>query len=206
MHQIMEWISSLASYMVEHWGTAGIFAGMLLESACIPIPSEVIMLVGGFYAAEGTLDFWQVFAAGTAGNVAGSILVYYIGASGARKVLERYGKYVLIHSKHIAKADAWFARYGGKAAFFGRLLPVVRTFISLPAGICKMNISRFVLYTLLGCLTWNLALTYLGFQLHEQWQVVETFMHPFSYAVAGLVLVYACWLLLRKIRGEKIHR
>lgn len=189
MHQLIEWISTNAIALVASYGVLGIFIGMLFESACIPIPSEVIMLFGGFFIQKGAFNYFEVVGAGVLGNLVGSILIYWVGATGARTMIERYGKYVWILPEHIEKAETWFIRYDEYAAFLGRNLPVIRTFISLPAGIAKMNFTRFVLFTFLGCLPWNLALTYLGYKLGENWNHVEPYIRPFSYGIALILIV-----------------
>ena len=152
---------------------------MLLESACVPFPSEVTMLFGGaltttaFAGAGNELGFWAVVAAGTIGNLVGSWLAYWAGSAGGRPLIDRYGRYLLIHPHEIDTAHAWFDRHGEAAVFGARLLPVVRTFISLPAGIAGMRFWRFTLYTILGCLPWCLGLTWLGRELGTRWERVE---------------------------------
>ena len=150
LHALLEWLSSIATGLIETMGHWGVFLGMVIESACIPLPSEVIMLFGGFKAEEGLLTFWGVVWAGVLGNLVGSILTFWIGARGGRQFLQRYGRYVLINEKHIDTADRWFNKYGEWAAFFGRNLPVIRTFISLPCGIARMNFWKFTIFTFLG--------------------------------------------------------
>lgn len=190
MHQIIDWITTHATSLIESYGIFGIFIGMLLESACIPIPSEVIMLFGGFYIQQGSFSYFEVVSAGVIGNVVGSMLIYWIGATGGRALLMKYGKYVWIKPEHVNKAEAWFSRYGEWAAFFGRNLPLIRTFISLPAGIARMKFSRFVLFTFLGCLPWNMLLTYLGFKLGENWQQVEPYIRPVSYVMLAAIMIF----------------
>jgi membrane protein DedA with SNARE-associated domain len=176
---------------------------MILESACIPLPSEVIMLTGGFFAEQGTFSFWGVVAAGVMGNVLGSILIFWIGAKGARSILDKYGRYVLINPKHMHQAEVWFSRYGEWAAFLGRNLPFIRTFISLPAGISRMNFHKFCIYTFLGCIPWNMALTYLGYKLGENWHIVESYIRPVTYVICALVLILVLRFLYKTIREKK---
>lgn len=189
MHQMIEWISANTTALVASYGVLGIFIGMLLESACIPIPSEVIMLFGGFFVQKGSFNYFEVVSAGVLGNLVGSILIYWLGATSARTIIEKYGKYVWVRPEHINKAEKWFIRYGEYAAFFGRNLPLIRTFISLPAGIARMNFTRFVLFTFLGCLPWNMALTYFGYKLGQNWNQVESYIRPFSYGIALILVV-----------------
>lgn len=200
LHSLLEWLTGIATGMIDTLGHWGVFLGMVIESACIPLPSEVIMLFGGFKAEEGVLSFWPVVWAGVFGNLVGSVLTYWIGANGGRQLLTRYGKYVLINEKHIDTADRWFARYGDWAAFFGRNLPVIRTFISLPAGIARMNFWKFTIYTFVGCIPWNLALTWAGFKLGANWAAVEPYIKPFSYGIAAVIVLLVLWFLFKNIK------
>lgn len=190
MHQILDWISTHTESLIVSYGVIGIFIGMLLESACIPIPSEVIMLFGGFFVQKGSFSYMEVVSAGVLGNLVGSVLIYWVGATGARALLVKYGNFVWIKPEHIDKAEQWFSRYGEWTAFFGRNLPLIRTFISLPAGIAKMNFTRFLLFTFLGCLPWNMLLTYLGFKLGENWQEVEPYVRPISYVMLAVIVIF----------------
>jgi membrane protein DedA with SNARE-associated domain len=168
---------------------------MLLESACVPIPSEVTMLFGGalttaaFAGAGNELDLWAVIAAGTLGNLVGSWLAYWAGASGGRQLVDRYGRYLLVRPHEVDKAHEWFERRGEAAVFVSRLLPVIRTFISLPAGIARMPFWRFTLYTFVGCLPWCAALAWLGAALGERWERVEDVLQPIAWAIAVAILV-----------------
>ncbi|MCJ8014891.1 DedA family protein [Paenibacillus sp. KQZ6P-2] len=201
LHQIMDFISSIASSLVDGLGLVGIFIGMVIESACIPLPSEVIMLTGGFLVHQGKFPLWELVAVGTLGNIIGSIIVFWIGKTGARTLLEKYGKYLLINRKHLAQAESWFHNYGERAVLISRVLPFVRTFISLPAGISGMNFYKFLIYTTIGCLPWNLGLAYAGYQLGANWAIAEKLIHPVTYAViailAVLLIVYV-WKAFRK--------
>ncbi|MBC7104556.1 MAG: DedA family protein, partial [Firmicutes bacterium] len=136
---------------------------MAVESCNIPLPSEVILPYGGYLVSTGRLEFWWAALAGTAGGTAGSAVSYYIGLYGGRPFLNRYGRYFGVTPQKLALAERWFARYGEATVFFTRLLPVIRTFISLPAGVARMNFPRFLVYTFLGSLPWSLALTYVGY-------------------------------------------
>ena len=200
---------------IARYGYVAIFVLMLLESACIPIPSEVTMLFGGalvtapFLAPELQLDFWLVVLAGTFGNLVGSWLAYWAGYSGGRPLIDRWGRYLLIRPHEVDRAHEWFERRGQAAVFFGRLLPVIRTFISLPAGVVRMNLWRFTIYTVLGCLPWVLALTWIGALLGTRWEEAERVIRPFAWAIAGaLVLAVAVfvWRRIRQIRREEADR
>lgn len=189
--------------LMEHWvqdyGYAAIFVLMLLESALIPFPSEVTMLAGGFYAAEGSLDLFWVGFAGVMGNMVGSWIAYAIGRKTGRAVLDRYGRYVLIRSHDVDKAEVWWDKYGEAATFFSRLLPVIRTFISLPAGIAKMPLGKFSIYTFLGVVPWTYGLAYLGLVLGENWErVLDYFDLPTLLIAGALVIAVGLWYLRRR--------
>jgi membrane protein DedA with SNARE-associated domain len=200
---------------IARWGYLAIFLLMLLESACIPIPSEVTMLFGGalvtapFLAPEQQLEFWLVVLAGTLGNLVGSWLAYWAGYSGGRPLIDRWGRYLLIRPHEVDRAHEWFEHRGQAAVFVGRLLPVIRTFISLPAGVVRMGFWRFTIYTVLGCLPWCLALTWLGTLLGERWDEAERVIRPFAWAIAGVLglgLAVFVWRRIRTIRIEEAAR
>jgi membrane protein DedA with SNARE-associated domain len=149
--------------LLRDYGLLIVFVTMVAESACIPIPSEIVVPYGGFLAATGHTHVWAVIAVATAANVVGSGVAYAVGRYGGRPLLLKYGRYVLIRKHHVDKADEWFERRGEVTVFFTRLMPGVRTFISLPAGIAKMPVVKFFVYSLLGSIPWNAALAYLGY-------------------------------------------
>ncbi|OKP87745.1 alkaline phosphatase [Paenibacillus helianthi] len=198
MQQLLASISETALHLVDTMGIWGIWIGMILESACIPIPSEVIMLSGGFLVAQGSLSFAEVVVAGVVGNLIGSILAYYVGRVGGRRLLDKYGKYILLNAHHLEQAERWFARFGEGTVFFTRMLPFIRTFISLPAGVAGMKSWKFVVFTFLGCIPWNIALVYLGYRLGGNWSIVEQYLHPVSYVICGVVVLLLAWWLLRR--------
>jgi membrane protein DedA with SNARE-associated domain len=206
LHRLVELISLIATYLIDQLGITGIFLGMVLESACIPLPSEVIMLTGGFFVAKGMFTFGEIVAAGVLGNLVGSILIYWVGAKGARTLLEKYGKYVFLNLKHLEKSEAWFTKYGEWATFIGRNLPFIRTFISLPAGIARMNFGRFCLFTFLGCLPWNIALTYMGYSLGANWTKVEAYVRPVSYGILLIIILLALRFLYTAFREKRASK
>jgi membrane protein DedA with SNARE-associated domain len=191
---------------IARYGYVAIFLLMVLESACVPIPSEITMLFGGalvsapFLAPEQQLDLVAVALVGAVANLVGSWLAYGVGYVGGRPLVLRWGRYLLLRPHEIDRAHAWFDRYGDQAVFFGRLLPVVRTFISLPAGVARMNVWKFSLYTLLGCLPWTFGLAFLGYELGARWDRVERFLRPVSWLVAVLVVAGVAWWVWRRIR------
>lgn len=182
---LFEFLTGYLTDFISSIGYAGIFILMTLESACMPVPSEVVMPFGGFAAQRGELNFWLVGLAGSLGCLAGSVISYYVGYYGGRPLLEKYGKYVLIDKHHIDIADKWFARYGYEAVFISRFLPIIRTFISLPAGIAKMGFPKFVVYSFVGSVPWCFALAYAGVILGDNWSALE---HYWTYLDIAIVL------------------
>jgi membrane protein DedA with SNARE-associated domain len=178
---------------IANYGYLAIFLLMLAESACIPVPSELIMLFGGALAAgavAGThLNLEAVIAAGVAGNLAGSYLAYAVGRYGGQAALHKWGRRLYLREHDLDKATAWFTKYGPAAVGFGRCLPVIRTFISLPAGIAGMNATRFGLYTVIGCIPWTAALGWAGYAVGAKWDQVASDFHGPTYLIAGIVAV-----------------
>lgn len=170
---IVETVSNFIIAAIEQLGYVGVAVAMAIESACIPLPSEVIMPFAGYVAWEGKLSLLGVAIAGTIGCLVGSLVIYYIGAYGGRPLLERYGRYILVRKSELDRADTWFAKHGEITVFISRVLPIIRSFISLPAGIARMDIKKFSLYTTLGSFPWCLALAYVGFFLGPQWTNIE---------------------------------
>jgi membrane protein DedA with SNARE-associated domain len=163
---------------------------MAIESACIPLPSEIIMPFSGYLVTTGQFSLIGVTLAGAIGNVVGSIVAYYAGVWGGRPFVERYGPYMLVSRRDLDLADRWFQKYGDAAVLFSRMLPVVRTFISLPAGIAAMNFPRFVIFTFVGALPWCYLLAYIGVKMGEQWDQLHDYFHQLD-IVIGLLLVLA---------------
>jgi membrane protein DedA with SNARE-associated domain len=193
---------------VLRYGYLAVFVLMVLESACLPVPSEITMLFGGalanaaFVASLGQegehLNFVLVALVGTFGNLVGSWIAWTVGYRGGRPLIERWGRYVFLREHELDRAEAWFERRGQLAVLVSRVLPVVRTFISLPAGIAEMPFLRFSVYTVIGCLPWTFALTAMGYALGGRWEVVERYLRPVSYAVAALVVVAVAWWFGRR--------
>ncbi len=187
---IVETVSNWIIAVIEQLGYAGVFVAMGIESACIPLPSEVIMPFAGYVAWEGRLTVFGVAVAGTLGCLAGSLVAYYVGAYGGRPLLDRYGKYVLIRKGELDRAHTWFEKHGEITVLVSRVLPIIRTFISLPAGIARMDVKKFSIYTILGSFPWCLALAYVGVFLGPHWSDVEQFFRYLDIVVvAGLVVV-----------------
>jgi membrane protein DedA with SNARE-associated domain len=190
---ILDWISTL--------GYPGIILLMALESACMPVPSEIVMPFAGYlvYQAEqpgydGTvMSLVGVSLAGALGCTIGSILAYAVGKHWGRPLILRYGRYVLIRKKHLDMADAWFEKYGDAATFIARLLPIVRTVISLPAGIARMNFKKFVFYSFVGSLPWTALLAYIGYWLGPSWEDIVEWFHGLDVVVVASVAAVVAW-------------
>lgn len=191
--------------LIELGGYGGIVLLMTLESAGAPIPSEIIMPFSGFLVATGKLDFWTVVLMGTLGNLLGSLLLYWIGNVGGRPFLERYGKYVLLSKRELERSERWFGQYGGPLVFFGRFLPVVRTYISFPAGLSRMPIVPFGLYTFIGSAPWSALFAWLGMKLGANWVVIETYFRKLDIAIVVAVVAFVAWWIWRQ-RKAKIKR
>ena len=187
---IISILSRFVINTISTFGYTGILVTMAIESACIPLPSEIIMPFSGYLVTTGQFTMLGVTLAGAIGNVIGSIVAYYAGVWGGRPFVERYGPYMLISHKDLDTADRWFARYGEATVFFSRMLPVVRTFISLPAGIARMNFPRFVVFTFFGALPWCYLLAYIGVKMGEKWEHLRGYFHQFD-IVIGLCLAVA---------------
>lgn len=187
-------------------GYLGVAIAMAVESACIPLPSEIIMPMAGWMVHRGVFDLWLVAVAGTLGNTTGSMLAYWVGRQGGRPLIERYGRYVLISAHDLEVADRWFGKYGEAAVFFGRLLPVVRTFISFPAGVARMSFGKFLLYSTLGAFPWVLALAYAGKSLGDNWVTVREVLHNLDYPILAVLLAAVAFYVYRHIKGLREKR
>lgn len=196
LESFINWIKAWAEGVILALGAPGIGILMLLDSANIPIPSEVIMPFGGMMAAEGKLAFHAVALAGTIGSTIGSGISYWVGALLGKDFLLKYGKYVLLRPKEIKHAEDWFERYGLIVTLWGRFVPLVRTFISLPAGFFRANFGLFMLYAFLGALPWSYFWAYVGLKLGQNWHKVGDYM-KYADVVVAVVLVL---LLVRFLR------
>lgn len=191
--EVISLTSAHFSMFLSHYGNLGVFLLMTLESACIPIPSEAVLPYAGYLVHAHTLHFWPVVLVATIASVFGGIIAYVVGRYGGRPLILRYGKYILLNRSHLDKADRFFARYGEAAVVVGRLIPAVRTFISLPAGVARMKFGRFLLFSFIGSLPWNIALTYAGVQLASHWAVIDHNLKPLTYVGALLLLLAVLW-------------
>jgi len=191
----------LATKFIDQVGLAGLFVLMTLESACIPIPSEATMLFAGFDVSKGKWSLLEITLVGSVANLVGSWIAYAVGYFGRVELLEKHGGKLHISPKQLARADRWFERYGAAAVFFSRMLPIVRTFISLPAGVARMPLGRFSVLTFLGCVPWVFALGFVGKQVGSNWESWRHYFEYVDYAVALLIVVGAGYLLVKRARG-----
>lgn len=192
---ILSTISSWIIAVISIFGYAGVLLLSLLESAGIPIPSEIIVPFSGFLVFQQKFIFWLVVLAATIGNILGSLIAWWIGKKGGRPLIERYGKYILLSKRDLDLTEKWFQRKGSLTVFIGRLIPIVRTYISFPAGIAKMPILPFVIYSFAGALIWSWLLGYIGFALGEHWREIGNWLHKFDLIIVlGIIAGIAYWI------------
>ena len=197
LEAILHPLITFVTETIGSYGVPAVFVLMLLESMGILIPSEAISPFAGYLVSIGKMGFFAAVAAGVLGNLVGSWIAYCIGLWGGRELWFHYGKYVGVRAHHLHLAEKWFDKYGEFTVFISRCLPVVRTFISFPAGTARMNFAKFTFYTLLGCIPWVFALTYFGYVLGENWATIGDYLHYLDYAVALALVagaVYLFWL------------
>jgi len=201
--RIIEILSVLIVATISRLGYAGIVLLMAIESACIPLPSEIIMPFSGYLVYTGRFNLWLVGIAGAFGCVVGSLAAYWAGMHGGRPLIEKYGRYVLISRHDLDLADRWFDRFGEMIVFASRLLPVIRTFIAFPAGVARMNLKKFVIYTFAGSLPWCIGLAYVGQRLGKEWDTnptLKTLFHRFDFVIGIVIVLAAAWWIWRHIK------
>lgn len=206
--RIIEILSAFIVATISALGYAGVVLLMTIESACIPLPSEIIMPFSGYLIYTGRFNLWAVGVAGAVGCVIGSLLAYWVGMRGGRPLIEKYGRYIFISHHDLDLADRWFARYGEIIVFASRLLPVIRTFIAFPAGVARMNLKRFVAYTFLGSLPWCIGLAYVGQKLGEQWdknETLKTWFHRFDFVIGIIGVIFVVWWIWRHVKNSRRH-
>ena len=189
LSSILAKLSGFVLGTINNVGYLGVFGLMVLESANIPIPSEIIMPFSGFLASRGAFSFWLVVFFGALGNLVGSLISYSIA-----RPLEPH----LRKSRHFLAAQSWFKRFGELSVFIGRLIPVVRTFISFPAGLFRVNLTRFSAYTFIGSFLWSTFLAYIGFVLGENWIRIEPYFRKFDYFIGAAILIFLAWFIYRR--------
>jgi len=193
-------IVEVAVDVVDALGLPGVFVLMVLESACIPVPSEATMLFAGFNVSRGEYSLLAATLVGSGANLVGSWIAYWIGRAGRVDILEKHGKRLHIKQSHLEWADRWFERYGGWTVFLTRMLPIIRTFISLPAGVARMPFWKFSALTILGCVPWVLMLTFIGREAGDNWEDWKDSLHYVDYAVAAAIVIGVVWLIVRNRR------
>jgi len=206
--RIIEIVSAFIVATISMLGYGGVVLLMAIESACIPLPSEIIMPFSGYLVSKGEMNLWLVGFAGAVGCVLGSMVAYWVGMYGGRPLIEKYGRYILISHHDLDLADRWFAKYGEIIVFASRLLPAIRTFIAFPAGVARMNIPRFIIYTFAGSLPWCIGLAYVGQKLGEKWDkdpTLNTLFHRFDFVIGIILVLGAAWWIWRHLRHSKKH-
>ena len=209
--RIIEFLSGIIVATISLLGYSGIVLLMAIESACIPLPSEIIMPFSGYLVSTGQMNLWLVALAGAVGCVLGSLVAYWVGSNGGRPLIEKYGRYVLVSRHDLDMADRWFASHGEIIVFVSRLLPAIRTFIAFPAGVARMNLKRFIIYTFAGSLPWCLGLAYVGQKLGEKWNkddTLKTWFHRFDFLIgiaAVLLVSWWIWRHVKHLRTEKAN-
>ncbi len=207
--KLIEFLSGIIVTVISTLGYSGIVLLMAIESACIPLPSEIIMPFSGYLVSTGQMNIWLVGVAGAVGCVLGSLVAYWVGSKGGRPLIEKYGRYVLVSPHDLDLADRWFANYGEVIVFVSRLLPAIRTFIAFPAGVARMNLKRFVIYTFAGSLPWCLGLAYVGQKLGEKWNqddTLKTWFHRFDFLIGIIGVLLAGWWIWRHVRHLRRSR
>jgi membrane protein DedA with SNARE-associated domain len=198
---ILDPLVRAATDFIDATGLAGVFVLMTLESACIPVPSEAIMLFAGFNVSEGNLTLVGIVTAGVLGNLTGSLIAYAAGYYGRIELLDR-NRLIHVNRRHLDAADRWFQRHGSATVFFTRMLPIIRTFISLPAGVARMPLGRFVVFTVAGSIPWVLMLAIVGREVGARWDQWKNHLHYVDYAVVAAIAIGIAYLLIRRRRGS----
>jgi membrane protein DedA with SNARE-associated domain len=201
--KIIELLSIFIVATISRLGYTGVILLMAIESACIPLPSEIIMPFAGSLVYKGQFNLWAVGVAGAFGCVVGSLVAYWVGMYGGRPLIEKYGRYVLVSPHDLDLADRWFERFGEVIVFASRLLPAIRTFIAFPAGVARMNLKKFVIYTFAGSLPWCLGLAYVGQRLGEKWDkdpTLKNLFHRFDFVIGILIVLAAAWWVWRHVK------
>lgn len=200
---MIETITAFVISVISKIGYAGLAFLMMLESMIFPVPSEAVMPFAGYLVAQGKFDFWIAALASAVGSIIGSLISYYLGLFLGRPAILKIGKYILLNEGELAWTEGWFRRKGEITIFISRFIPVVRHLISIPAGLGKMNLKRFVLYTFAGAFLWNSFLLYLGYRLREGWQLIQTYSKEIDIMLVILIACFILYYLIRKIRKKR---
>lgn len=202
LEQIISTITHFIIEAISFFGYSGVVILMAIESACIPLPSEIIMPFAGYLVWESRFTILEAAVSGAFGCLIGSIVAYVVGYYGGTPLLRKYGRYILISSRDIDIAESWFKKHGDSTIFFSRLLPVIRTFISLPAGIARMNFVKFCFYTFVGSLPWCYALAYGGYILGKNWLKIRSYLHHFDNIIIALVIFLIIWWVYKHLKHK----
>lgn len=198
MHGILDLLFRSATSLVEQFGYIGIWLGMTIESAAVPLPSEAIMGLAGFFVSLGKLNLLYAALAGAMGNITGSTIMYLIGLKGGKPLVLKYGKRFGITPEEFEKGERWLKQYGDKAVFAAQLMPVVRTYVSLPPGVLKMNFKKFIFYTFCGAFIWCYFLAFVAMKLGSHWHDIEKYMKGFQYIVIAAIILLIGLFVLKK--------
>jgi membrane protein DedA with SNARE-associated domain len=207
--RILEILSGIIVATILFLGYPGIVLLMAIESACIPLPSEIIMPFSGYLVSTGQMNLWLVALAGAVGCVLGSLVAYWVGSKGGRPLIEKYGRYILVSPHDLDMADRWFAKRGEIIVFVSRMLPAIRTFIAFPAGVARMNLKRFIIYTFAGSFPWCLGLAYIGQKLGQKWDkddTLKTWFHRFDFVIGIVGVLLAAWWIWRHVKHLRKHQ
>jgi membrane protein DedA with SNARE-associated domain len=200
--RLLEFLSAIIVAVISTLGYSGIVLLMAIESACIPLPSEIIMPFSGYLVSTHHMNLWLVALAGAVGCVLGSLVAYWVGMKGGRPLIEKYGRYLLVSKHDLDLADRWFEKRGEIIVFVSRMLPAIRTFIAFPAGVARMNLKRFVIYTFAGSFPWCLGLAYVGQKLGEKWNkddTLKTWFHRFDFLIGIAAVILVAWWVWRHL-------
>lgn len=200
---ILAGIGTFCISIISSIGYLGVFLLMVMESMILPTPSELVMPFAGFLISSGEMKFSLVIIFSTLGSLVGSLLSYYLGRYGGNRFVLRYGKYFLLNEEHLIKTERWFSKKGDLTIFIGRFIPVVRHVISIPAGIGKMNIKKFMIYTILGAGIWNSFLTYIGFVLGKNWKTIKQYSDYISWGILFIILIIGAYFLWKEIKKRR---
>lgn len=203
MEATITFLGQFVEYMISSFGYSGVFIAMAIESACIPLPSEIILPFTGYMVFVGHFGFWQATVIATLGNLFGGLVAYYVGVWGGRPFLKRYGRYFLINERELAWTERLFERHGEITVFVGRMLPIIRTFISLPAGIARMNPLKMATYTAIGAFLWCAFLIFVGQKLGENWDSLKPFFHRADVVIGGAIVIVVTYVVLKRLKRRK---
>ena len=204
--EIIEPILDFVTFVISNLGYPGVIFLMILDSAMIPIPSEIILVFSGYLVTTGTFEPISVILAGSFGNVVGSIMTYYFGLKFGRLFVLRFGKYFFIKENHLEYTEKLFQKYGDKISFLGRLLPAIRTYISLPCGIAKMNLFKYSVYTFFGSVIWNTMFTYIGIQLGSNWQDIDNYSIYLEIVTGCVIVVFVIWFITKMLKKRNLDK